>query len=53
MITVGMAVYGDFSGAYFTIQSLRMYHPQIDEIIVIDNKGDDNLKQWLVVGILG
>jgi len=47
MITVGMAVYGDFSGAYFTIQSLRMYHPQIDEIIVIDNKGDDNLKQWL------
>jgi glycosyltransferase involved in cell wall biosynthesis len=46
-LTVGMAVYGDFDGVYFTVQSLRMYHPQIDEIIVVDNRGDNELKEWL------
>lgn len=40
-LTIGMAVYDDFDGAYFTIQSLRMHHLNnldIDsEIVVIDN----------------
>jgi hypothetical protein len=37
-LTVGMATYDDYHGVYFTIQSLRMYHPMNDvEILVIDN----------------
>ncbi len=40
-LTIGMAVYDDFDGAYFTIQSLRMHHLNTldvdSEIIVIDN----------------
>lgn len=35
-LTVGMAVYNDDCGAYFTISSLRAHHPHV-EIIVIDN----------------
>lgn len=46
MITVGMATYGDWSGVYFTVQALRLYHPEVTEILIIDNKGDDELKQW-------
>lgn len=41
-----MAVYDDFSGVYFTLQALRLYHPKV-ELIVVDNKGDDRLKNWL------
>jgi hypothetical protein len=26
MLTIGMPVYDDFDGMYFTIQALRMYH---------------------------
>lgn len=39
-LSIGMAAYDDFSGVYFTIQSLKMYHAQAmanAEIIVIDN----------------
>lgn len=40
-LTIGMAVYDDFDGVYFTIQSLKLYHLKnlnIDtEIIVVDN----------------
>lgn len=40
-LTVGMCVYDDFDGVYFSVQSLRMHHPilkDIDyEILVIDN----------------
>jgi len=46
MISVGMATYGDWDGVYFTVQALRMYHPQVTEIIVIDNRGDDKLGEW-------
>lgn len=45
-LTIGMAVYDDFSGVYFTLQALRLYHPKV-ELIVVDNKGDDRLKNWL------
>ena len=39
-LTVGMATYDDFDGVYFTIQSLRMNHPELDgalEFVIIDN----------------
>lgn len=38
MLTVGMAHFDDFHGAYFAIQSLRLYHDTSDvEIVVVDN----------------
>lgn len=40
-LTIGMAVYNDFHGMYFTIQALRVYHPMCKsddiEFIVLDN----------------
>jgi len=39
-LTIGMPTYDDYHGVYFSIQALRMYHPEImDEtnIIIIDN----------------
>lgn len=39
-LTIGMAVYDDYDGAFFTIQSLRMHHKSSMsrvEFIVIDN----------------
>lgn len=35
-LTVGMATYRDFSGVYFTLLGLRIYHPQV-KYIVVDN----------------
>lgn len=47
-LTIGMATYGDFDGVYFTLQALRMYHDLTDvELIVVDNKGDKRLKDWI------
>jgi len=47
-LTIGMATYGDIGGVFFTIEALRMYHDLSDcEILVIDNKGDDTLKNWV------
>ena len=41
-LTIGMATYDDFCGTWFTIQALRMYHPEVAgaEIIVVDNNPD-------------
>lgn len=39
-LTIGMATYDDFDGTYFTLQALRMYHPEtMDDVeyIVVDN----------------
>jgi hypothetical protein len=39
-LTIGMATFDDYDGTYFTIQALRMYHPEImdeSEIVVVDN----------------
>lgn len=42
-LTIGMAVYDDFYGALFTLQSLRMHHDLREvELLVIDNKPDCN-----------
>lgn len=44
-LTIGMATYEDFNGVYFSVQALRLYHPDLMdqiEIIVVDNKPDSN-----------
>jgi hypothetical protein len=38
-LTIGMAVYDDYDGAYFSAQAIRLYHPEIaaeTEILVLD-----------------
>ena len=58
ILTIGMATYDDFDGVYFSIQSLRMYHPitltSRVEILVVDNnpkgkhsKPIKDLKNWI------
>lgn len=42
-LTIGMATYDDYDGVYFTIQALRLYHPEAAsdiEFLVIDNHPD-------------
>lgn len=42
-LAIGMATYDDYDGVYFSVQSIRMYHPEVTadtEIIVIDNHPD-------------
>ena len=47
-LTIGMAVYNDFPGVYFTVQALRTYHNLDDiEILIIDNYGDKQLEDWI------
>lgn len=39
-LTVGMAVYDDYDGVYFTVNALRMYHPEAADrvaLLVVDN----------------
>jgi glycosyltransferase involved in cell wall biosynthesis len=43
--TIGMPCYNNYTENFFTIQALRQYHDLSDsEIVVIDNFGDDDLK---------
>ena len=28
-LTIGMATYDDYDGVYFTLQAIRLYHPEI------------------------
>lgn len=37
MFTVGMATYDDYDGVFFTIQALRLYHPLVTEVVIVDN----------------
>lgn len=56
-LTIGMATYDDYDGVYFSVQAIRMFHPEVTgetEIIVVDNNPDgvcgDSLKrleQWI------
>lgn len=56
-LTIGMATYDDFDGVYFSVQALRMYHPEIveqSEILIIDNHPNGpcaeslkKLDQWI------
>ena len=39
-LTIGMATYDDYDGVYFSLQALRLYHPEIldkTEFVVVDN----------------
>jgi len=39
-LCVAMSVYDDFDGAYFTVQALRLYHPEVADqlsVLIIDN----------------
>lgn len=37
-LTIGMAVYDDFDGVFFTVQALRLYHDLSNvELLVVDN----------------
>ena len=61
LLTIGMACYDDFNGVYFSVQSLRLYHPQIMdriEILIVDNNPEeahgravkDLIEQWVPEG---
>lgn len=42
-LTIGMATYDDYDGVYFSLQALRIYHPEVldqTEFVVIDNHPD-------------
>jgi glycosyltransferase involved in cell wall biosynthesis len=42
-LTIGMATYDDYDGVYFTVQAIRMHHPEVTaetEILVVDNHPD-------------
>ena len=37
-LTIGLATYDDYNGVYFSVQALRMYHPEMmqqTEIIIV------------------
>ncbi len=39
-LTIGMATYDDYDGVYFTVQAIRLYHPEVlqdTELLVLDN----------------
>ena len=49
-LTIGMATYDDYDGVYFTLQALRLYHPEIlgdTEFVVIDNHPDGPCSEHL------
>jgi Glycosyl transferase family 2 len=42
-LTIGMATYDDYDGVYFSLQALRLYHPEVlgdTEFVVLDNHPD-------------
>ena len=42
-LTIGMATYDDYDGVYFSVQALRLYHPEIrnsTKFLLIDNHPD-------------
>ena len=49
-LTIGMATYDDYDGVYFSIQSIRLFHPEVAdslEILVVDNHPDGPCGQSL------
>lgn len=49
-LTIGMATYDDYDGVYFSLQAMRLYHPEIldqTEFVVIDNHPDGACAQAL------
>jgi len=59
MFTLGLATYDDYDALYFTIQSVRIHHPEITEIIILDNnpnsphgKLNKELVNWQSPGVV-
>lgn len=49
-LCIGMATYDDYDGVYFSVQAIRLYHPEIlddVEILVIDNHPEGPCAQSL------
>ena len=56
-LTIGMATHDDYDGLYFSLQSIRLHHPEIlddIEFVIIDNnpnsahgKSIRNLLKWI------
>jgi len=49
-LCIGMATYDDYDGVYFSVQAIRLYHPEIldqIELLVIDNHPDGPCAQAL------
>lgn len=49
-ITIGMATFDDYDGVYFSLQTIRLFHPEImddTEFLVIDNHPDGPCGQAL------
>jgi hypothetical protein len=42
-LTIGMATYDDYDGVYFSVEAIRLYHPEVTdqtEILIVDNHPD-------------
>jgi hypothetical protein len=55
LLTVAMATFDDFDGVYFSVQALRMYHPEVLDrisILVVDNDPTGNAA-WPLKGLAG
>jgi GR25 family glycosyltransferase involved in LPS biosynthesis len=40
-LTIGMATYDDYDGVYFSVQAIRLFHPEVTgrtEIVIVDNQ---------------
>jgi hypothetical protein len=47
-LTIGMAVYNDFDGVYFTVQALRLFQDLDDtELVVVDNFGCEHTREFV------
>lgn len=56
-LTIGMPCYDDYEGVFFTIQSLRLHHPEVMsevEFVIVDNnpsscqgKAVENFAKWV------
>ena len=52
-LTVGMPTLDDYDGVFFTLQALRMYHPEVmahTELLVVDNNPDSRIIEPLPDG---
>jgi hypothetical protein len=49
-LTLGMATYDDYDGVYFSLQAIRLYHPEVlpdVEFVVVDNHPDGPCSEHL------
>ncbi len=49
-LTIGMATYDDYDGVFFSVEAIRLYHPEvtgISEILIIDNHPEGPESEYL------